>query len=136
MSAAGDPGPGGEPAGLRDLGFRDRWLRRNRVIHLLYRTAVALIGLVVVGVGLALVPLPGPGWLIVFLGLAILASEFAWAARLLGLARRHLGAWTAWLGRQPALVRGLLGAATLAGVAIVVAVSARVWGLPGWVPLV
>lgn len=30
---------------------------------------------------------PGPGWLIIFTGLGILASEFAWAARLLRQAK-------------------------------------------------
>jgi len=47
------------------------------------RTAVAVAGFVVLVVGLILIPLPGPGWLIVFAGLAILATEFAWAERLL-----------------------------------------------------
>ena len=35
--------------------------------------------------GSILVPLPGPGWLIVFAGLAILATEYVWAQRLLTL---------------------------------------------------
>ena len=48
--------------------------------RLAYRIAVGVLGAVVFLVGLALVPLPGPGWLIAFLGLSILASEFAWAA--------------------------------------------------------
>ena len=33
-------------------------------------------------VGLVLVPLPGPGWVVVALGVALLGTEFAWAARL------------------------------------------------------
>lgn len=125
MGAQRDPG-----------GFRDRWLRRNRMIHLLYRVVVAVVGLAVVALGLVLVPLPGPGWLIVFLGLGILASEFAWAADLLRLGRRRLAAWTAWLSRRSARMRILLGAVTLAGVAGFLAIYARVWGVPGWVPLV
>jgi len=47
--------------------------------------------------GLALVPLPGPGWLIVFLGLGIMATEFAWAERLLDFGRRTLRASAARL---------------------------------------
>lgn len=43
---------------------------------------VAIIGIVVILIGIPLIPLIGPGWLIVFTGLAILASEFPWAARL------------------------------------------------------
>ncbi len=40
--------------------------------------------------GVRLVPLPGPGWLIVFLGLAILGTEFAWARRLAAVTKRWL----------------------------------------------
>ena len=48
--------------------------------RLAYRIAVGIVGALVFVLGLVLVPLPGPGWLIAFLGLSILASEFAWAA--------------------------------------------------------
>ncbi len=33
--------------------------------------------------GLALVPLPGPGWAVVFVGLGMLALEFEWAEKLM-----------------------------------------------------
>ena len=45
------------------------------------------VGPVVVVIGLILIPLPGPGWLIVFVGLAIMAPEFEPAERLLNWAR-------------------------------------------------
>jgi hypothetical protein len=32
---------------------------------------------------LALLVLPGPGWAVIFAGLAVLAAEFVWARRLL-----------------------------------------------------
>jgi uncharacterized protein (TIGR02611 family) len=76
--------------------------------------AVAVVGLAVVLLGLFLIPFPGPGWLVVFVGLGILATEFAWAERLLDYARARLRAWTGWLRRQPLLTRLLLGAAGLA----------------------
>ena len=73
----------------------DRWewrrrIRSNPASHRAYRTVVAVLGLVVVVVGLIAVPAPGPGWLIVFIGVSIWASEFEWAQRLLywGKARR------------------------------------------------
>ena len=43
---------------------------------------VAIVGVVVILIGIPLIPLIGPGWLIVFTGLAILGSEFPWAGRL------------------------------------------------------
>jgi uncharacterized protein (TIGR02611 family) len=46
------------------------------------RIGVFIVGWLIVIVGLALVPLPGPGWAIVFVGLSILATEFTWAERL------------------------------------------------------
>jgi uncharacterized protein (TIGR02611 family) len=52
-----------------------------------------------------MIPYPGPGWLVVFGGLAILATEFHWARRALHFARGKYDAWTDWLGRQPLFVR-------------------------------
>jgi tellurite resistance protein TerC len=47
------------------------------------KSIVAVIGSTVVLFGLALIILPGPAVVVVPLGLAILASEFAWARRLI-----------------------------------------------------
>jgi uncharacterized protein (TIGR02611 family) len=58
------------------------WVERYPRVRWLYRLGVGLLGTVVAVVGLILVPLPGPGWLIVFLGLAILGTEFPAAHRL------------------------------------------------------
>jgi hypothetical protein len=55
------------------------------------RMAITVAGFAVVIVGLILVPLPGPGWLIVFGGLAILATEYVWARRLLNFAKQKVG---------------------------------------------
>ncbi|MPQ99203.1 TIGR02611 family protein [Modestobacter sp. I12A-02628] len=93
-----------------------------------------MAGTVVVGLGLLLIPLPGPGWFIVFGGLFVWATEFTWAERLLAFARAKVGAWSEWLGRQPRWVQGLVGLATLAFVYGVVVVTLHVAGVPGWVP--
>jgi hypothetical protein len=44
---------------------------------------VALIGSTILLIGLALVVLPGPAVVVIPVGLAILASEFAWARRII-----------------------------------------------------
>jgi uncharacterized protein (TIGR02611 family) len=85
-----------------------RKIRSNPRTYLIYRILVGVVGLVIVVAGLIMVPLPGPGWLVVFLGLAIWASEFEWAQRLLRLARSTLDAWTRWLTSQPLWVKGLV----------------------------
>ena len=61
-----------------------------------YRVAVGVLGGVITVGGLLLVPLPGPGWLVVFLGLAILGTEFAWAKRFAAFTKRQLARFWAW----------------------------------------
>jgi len=52
------------------------------------RIIVTLVGLVVLVVGLAGLLLPVlPGWALIFVGLAILATEYVWAQRLLRIAK-------------------------------------------------
>jgi uncharacterized protein (TIGR02611 family) len=71
----------------------------------LYRTGVALLGGLVLALGIVLIPYPGPGWLVVFAGLAILAAEFHWARRLLHFLRARYTAWTRWMARRHPLLR-------------------------------
>jgi uncharacterized protein (TIGR02611 family) len=51
------------------------------------RIAVAIGGPLLLVAGIAMLALPGPGWLAIFAGLALLATEFAWAERLLHKAK-------------------------------------------------
>ena len=44
------------------------------------RVAVSIVGAAVLLAGLAMLVLPGPGFLVVVLGFAILGTEYAWAA--------------------------------------------------------
>ncbi len=63
-----------------------RWLHRNSK-----RVLVATVGFVVLLIGLAMVPLPGPALLVIPAGLAILATQFRWARRLLDAVRARTG---------------------------------------------
>lgn len=54
---------------------------------LLKRVLVGVIGGVITLIGVIALVAPGPGWLIIFTGLGILATEFAWAARALAHAK-------------------------------------------------
>jgi uncharacterized protein (TIGR02611 family) len=60
-------------------------LARN--LPLIRRALVAVVGTTVVLIGVALLVLPGPGLIVIALGLAILATEFVWARALLKKAR-------------------------------------------------
>lgn len=52
------------------------------------RIAVTIAGFVVLLAGVALLVLPGPGWLLIFVGLGILSTEYVWARRLLDTAKQ------------------------------------------------
>lgn len=54
------------------------------------RVVTAVVGSTVLAIGLVLVVLPGPAFLVIPAGLAILAIEFAWARRWLRSARALL----------------------------------------------
>ena len=90
----------------------------------LWRGGIAVLGLVIVAGGLLLIPLPGPGWAIVFLGLAVWATEFFWAQRLLRFGRRLLRDWTDWVKRQSRWVQGLIG---LVGLAFLAGLACLAW---------
>lgn len=123
----------GTPAPRHDWRWR-RAIRARRPLLVVYRGLIITVGFAVVVLGLILVPLPGPGWLIVFIGLAILASEFEPAHALLQFGRRILHRWNTWVMAQPWWVR--TGAALTTAVVIVGAVwlTLRVTGIPSFVP--
>jgi uncharacterized protein (TIGR02611 family) len=53
------------------------------------RIAVTIAGGAVVLVGIAMLVLPGPGIVVIIAGLAILATEYVWAERLLRMAKER-----------------------------------------------
>jgi uncharacterized protein (TIGR02611 family) len=65
--------------------------RPRAIARLIWRVGrklvVTMAGVAVVGAGVAMLVLPGPGFLVIIVGLAILATEFVWADRLLRRAR-------------------------------------------------
>lgn len=115
------------------LKFRDK-LERNPALKHTYRVGVAVVGTIVLVAGIIMIPFPGPGWLVVIAGLAILATEFIWAERLLDFTKRHVKGWMSWVGRQPVWVRVVIGVLTAAFVYGVVVVALRVFGVPPWIP--
>lgn len=54
---------------------------------ILKRVLVGIVGGLVTVIGVVALIAPGPGWLIIFAGLGILGTEFAWAARALKTAK-------------------------------------------------
>jgi len=54
---------------------------------ILKRVLVGVVGGLITILGVVALIAPGPGWLIIFAGLGILGTEFAWAARALKTAK-------------------------------------------------
>jgi tellurite resistance protein TerC len=57
-------------------------------IKVVKRVIVFVVGATVLLIGIALLVLPGPAFIVIPVGLAILATEYAWARRWLKRARR------------------------------------------------
>ena len=61
--------------------------RSNRALDATWRVIILVIGLSIVGLGIFFLLFPGPGWAAIILGLIVLATEFAWAQRVLNPVR-------------------------------------------------
>lgn len=117
---------------------RDRWHWRRRIRanphqRFAYRIVIALLGLLCIGAGIVTGPLPGPGGIpLVLLGLAVWASEFAWAHRLMMWFKARLHEVSQLTPGRKLLFWalfvcccGLLGYTGM-----------LIFGLPGWLPTV
>ena len=59
------------------------WIKKTVIGRLVWRIIIGVIGGAITVAGAIALVGPGPGILIVLAGLGILASEFAWAARVM-----------------------------------------------------
>jgi tellurite resistance protein TerC len=77
---------------VKNEGFWSRW--RSRLSQLGYpavrKVVVAVVGGTVILIGICLLVLPGPAFLVIPAGLAILATEFVWARRWINKAKAML----------------------------------------------
>ena len=80
-----------ETAGEPVLGSRaPQFIKARRMLHLSWQVCVFVVGLAVVVGGVIMLPLPGPGWLVIFGGMAIWATEFVWAQLVLRWTKRKV----------------------------------------------
>jgi len=105
---------------------RDRHRDRSVVVRALY----VVIGFTLVLGGLAMLVLPGPAFLVIPIGLAVLSLEFAWAEGLLGRALEQGEIAKRKAAETTKTQRILTGVAIALGVAAFVA-----WALLADVPL-
>ncbi|HET6938876.1 MAG TPA: PGPGW domain-containing protein [Nocardioides sp.] len=100
----------------------DAWSGSSRLRSVLVRVGVTVAGPVVVVAGVAMLVLPGPGLVVIALGLALLALEYEWARGLVG----GMGLIASWarravLPKDGSAGRRILGLA--GGAAFVVATT-------------
>ncbi|OEU98702.1 hypothetical protein AN217_13730 [Streptomyces qinglanensis] len=82
----------------KPLGSRaPRFVQASRPLHLSWRVVVFVVGLAIVTGGVIMLPLPGPGWLVIFGGMAVWATEFVWAQHVLRWTKRKYREGTRWL---------------------------------------
>ncbi|MET9662135.1 TIGR02611 family protein [Streptomyces sp. NPDC006510] len=75
----------------KELGSRaPGFIKASRALHLSWQVGVFVVGFAVVVAGIIMLPLPGPGWLVIFGGMAIWATEFVWAQLVLRWTRRKV----------------------------------------------
>ena len=85
------------------------------------RVLVGFVGGLITLVGVVALVAPGPGWLIIFTGLGILASEFAWASRAI-LKTKSIAANAAEKVGMPLWVKYMLAAVFTAASIVVIAI--------------
>jgi uncharacterized protein (TIGR02611 family) len=102
-------------------------LREKRARHLgrsrLYRIPFALAGFTVVLLGIAMLVLPGPGLLVMAVGLGMLALEFAWAERILERTLERMTGTSTRVRRLGRLEQAVSVAAGLAALGAVIAAA-------------
>jgi uncharacterized protein (TIGR02611 family) len=115
-----------EPELVRKLRARQAEHRRR---GRLYRAMYVVLGAVVLAAGVAMLALPGPAFVVIPIGLAILSLEFEWAERMLETAlvkgeeaRRKAAAATP--------VQKALSAVAVAIAAAAAVVAAVLWDIP------
>jgi uncharacterized protein (TIGR02611 family) len=77
-------------------GLKRRWKKIPAAVR---KPLVFIVGSAIVVTGLAMLVLPGPGWAAIFLGFAVLATEFAFAERVRDWTTQELKKWLRKLQR-------------------------------------
>lgn len=111
-----------QPLGSRAPEF----IQARKALHLSWQVGVFIVGLAVVAAGIVMLPLPGPGWLVIFGGMAIWATEFVWAQLVLRWTKRKVTE-AAQRALDPKVRRRNIILTTVGLVIIAVLVGIYVW---------
>lgn len=114
-----------------------RWrraIRTHSVTGPLYRVVVAVVGLALIIAGIPMVPLVGPGWAVIFVGLYLWSTEFLWARRVTQFVKAEVKAFDQYVRALPwtAKIPMLLLSAAFGWFCFYLALL--ITGVPGWTP--
>ena len=65
------------------------WIKKTKAGRIFWRAVIGIVGGIITVLGAIALVAPGPGILIVIAGLGILATEFAWASRVVVRTRTY-----------------------------------------------
>ncbi len=112
-----------------------RRLERQRARHrqrpVVVRALYVVVGFTLVAAGAGMLVLPGPAFVVIPIGLALLSLEFVWAERLLGTALKKGEEAKRKAAQTSTQQRALTAAAFVLGAGALVA-----WALLGDIPVV
>jgi uncharacterized protein (TIGR02611 family) len=124
---AEEPSPAEKPSLVDRLqSQRERHLQRSKPMRALW----VLAGFTILAAGVAMLVTPGPAFVVIPIGLAILSLEFAWAETLLQHAIERAEMAKQKASETTATQRVLSGVATALGIGAVLA-----WALLGDIPI-
>lgn len=114
-----------------------RWrraVRTNPIAGPVYRSFIAVLGGALIVLGLPMVPLVGPGWAVIFIGLFLWSTEFIWARRVTQFVKAEVKAFEQysmalpWKAKLP-----LLGLSVIFGW-FCFWLALLLTGVPAWTP--
>ncbi|WP_435198435.1 PGPGW domain-containing protein [Janibacter sp. GS2] len=114
-----------------------RWrraIRTNAVAGPVYRSFIAVLGGALIVLGLPMVPLVGPGWAVIFIGLFLWSTEFIWARRVTQFVKAEVKAFEQysmalpWKAKLPLLCLSVIFGWFCFWLALLLT------GVPAWTP--
>jgi uncharacterized protein (TIGR02611 family) len=115
-----EPGPRPQPKFIEKLEARREHHTERGVV---YRIAFGIAGAIVLLAGLVMLVTPGPAFVLIPIGLAMLSMEFAWAAVALDKALEQARVAQEKAAQTSTRMRLLVAAATVLGIAAALAAA-------------